>query len=283
MNAADICFGIELETTMPVSDTTPIGAYHNGLPVSWLPTGWKAERDGSINASYGRKPCEFVSPILKGEDGLRSVMTAVDAIRERGGKVNKSCGIHVTVTFPATNAPALARLIHLIANHEKAIWASTGTKRRETNYYCKKIKSYGNERDAKRHCEADRYHLLNLTHLARGRNRIEIRAFSGSLNATKIAGYIMLVLGLVEAALKSSRRSSWNVVKKTGSTYCRGGEGEGEIKRLYYKLGWTKGMYKGTKRDTCYGKIAGEGIPTLKAIKKKLSEMAKKYDADSRF
>ena len=39
MHANNIAFGIELETTMPATDTTPIGGYHNGLPVAWLPAG----------------------------------------------------------------------------------------------------------------------------------------------------------------------------------------------------------------------------------------------------
>ena len=45
MNANEIAFGIEFETTLPGTDNTPIGPYHNGYQVPWLPTGWKAERD----------------------------------------------------------------------------------------------------------------------------------------------------------------------------------------------------------------------------------------------
>ncbi|TWT71536.1 amidoligase family protein [Crateriforma conspicua] len=100
MHANDIAFGIELETTMPANAPTPIGGYHNGLPVAWLPAGWKAERDSSIRTlAPGRKGCEFVSPVLRGYEGLQNVMTAVDAIAARGGRVNHSTGIHVTVTF----------------------------------------------------------------------------------------------------------------------------------------------------------------------------------------
>ena len=78
----------------------------------------------------------------------------------------------------------LARLISLVGNHERAIFASTGTRRREQTIYTKQIKPYGNKDQAKQRCEADRYHLLNLTHLTHGRNRIEFRAFAGTLNAT---------------------------------------------------------------------------------------------------
>jgi len=284
MNANETCWGIEIETTLPQSDTTPIGGYHRGLPVAWLPAGWKAERDGSIRPQIaGRKGCKFVSPRLRGYQGLDEVMQAVDAIRTRGARVNHTTGIHVTVEFNG-DAAALARLISLVANHEKGIYASTGTKRRERNTYSKKIKPYGNRDDAKNRCEADRYHLLNLTHLARGRNRIEFRAFASSLNKTKSAGYIMMCLGLVELALASSRCSSWDYTKRIGTRSCwdRPGasEGETELNRLFYRLGWTRGWYKGANRDKRYGELCGHDGQTSdwKTIKAKLLEMARKYD-----
>lgn len=283
MNADRLIWGIEIESTMPQSDPTPIGPYHRGYQVAWLPAGWRAERDASIQPQApGRKGCEFVSPKLRGYAGLLEVLEAVDAIRARGGRVNHTCGIHVTVGFDG-DAPALARLISLVGNHEKGIYASTGTKRRERNRYSKKIKPYGNHDDAKNRCERDRYHLLNLTHLARGNNRIEFRAFASSLNKTKIAGYIMLCLGLVELALSARRRSSWNYEKRPGTKSCwdrsGAGEGETELRRLFYRLGWIRGWYKGADRDHRYGELRREDeTPDWKAIKSKLLEMARKYD-----
>lgn len=283
MNANQIAFGIEFETTLPASDTTPIGGYHAGVQVPWLPAGWKAERDASIAAAPGRRACEFVSPKLHGYAGLREVEQALDAINARGGRVNPTCGLHITVTWEG-DAMALARLISLVGNHERAIFASTGTRRREQTIYSKKIKQYGNKDDAKRRCEADRYHLLNLTHLARGRNRIEFRAFAGTLNKTKVAGYLMMVLGLVELALNTTRCPDWDYAKREGAKSCwdrpGAGEGETELNRLFYRLGWTKGWYKGALRNKAFGQLADDGAtPDLKAIKTKLLELARKYDA----
>mgnify|MGYP000707679260 CR=1 FL=1 len=282
MDITTLAWGIEIETTMPDSDRTPIGGYHRGIQVPWLPTGWKAERDGSIQTIPGRHGCEFVSPKLRGYAGLREVLDAVELINERGGRVNPSTGIHITMTFDG-DAAALARLISLVGNHEKGIYASTGTKRREQNRYSKKIKEYGDHDSAKHRCEADRYHLLNLTHLARGNHRIEVRAFAGSLNATKIAGYIMLSLGLVELAMTSRRRSSWDYEKREGAKSCWERKdaqvGETELNRLFYRLGWTKGWYKGANRDKRYGELRDDAnTPDWKAIKSKLLEMARKYD-----
>ena len=81
MNANEIAFGIEFETTLPNSDTTPIGAYHNGVQVPWLPEGWRAERDSSIHPENAfRKGCEFVSPKLRGAAGMEQVCQAIDRI-----------------------------------------------------------------------------------------------------------------------------------------------------------------------------------------------------------
>ena len=283
MNANEIAFGIEFESTLPNSDTTPIGPYHGGYQVPWLPDGWRAERDSSIRPeTMDRKGCEFVSPKLRGIEGLKQVEEAIDAISARGARVNASCGLHVTIEWNG-DAAALARLISLVGNHERAIFASTGTRRRERTTYTKQIKQYGDKDRAKNRCEADRYHLLNLTHLARGKNRIEFRAFAGTLNKTKVLGYLMMCLGLVELALTTRRCADWDYAKKAGTKSCwdrpGAGIGETELNRLFYRLGWTKGWYKGELRNKTYGEIAGEGSQRdWKGIKTKLLDLARKYD-----
>jgi hypothetical protein len=60
---------------------------------------WKIVTDSSVTSTgtgtgYG---LELVSPILRGRDGLEQVAKALDALRNAGAKVNKSCGIHVHV------------------------------------------------------------------------------------------------------------------------------------------------------------------------------------------
>jgi len=282
MNANEIAFGIEFETTLPTTDTTPIGPYHGGYQVAWLPTGWRAERDSSIQASPGRKGCEFVSPKLRGAAGMAEIENAIDQITAHGGQVNHTCGLHITIEWNG-DAAALARLISLVGNHEKAIFASTGTRRRERTIYTKAIKTYGDKDRAKQRCEADRYHLLNLTHLARGQNRIEFRAFAGTLNKTKVVGYLMMVLGLAELALSSKRCPDWEYVRDDGKRSCwdrpGAGLGETELNRLFYRLGWTKGWYKGALRNKTFGELATETTrPEWKAIKTKLLELARKYD-----
>lgn len=277
--AANIAFGVEFETTMPVSDTTPIGFYHNGLPVSWLP-GWKVERDSSIRATFGRKPAEFVSGVMKGQAGLEQVKTACEEIKARGGKVNSSCGIHVTVSFDG-DAAALARLVNLVANHERALYAMTGTTRRELGdngrQWAKGVKQYGDKDNAKRVMDRDRYHMLNLTHIAAGRNRVEFRVFSGSLNADKIQAWVQICLGLVELAQRPHRvepkfENNETPGKQAPWDSNKGGEGFRELRRLFYRLGWTKG-----RQSNPAGLVDNA---TAKQHKKPLEKLALKYDAE---
>jgi len=113
MNANEICFGIEFETTLPASDTTPIGPYHNGTQVPWLPQGRKAERDGSIKPeNMSRKGCEFVSPKLCGYEGVREIENAIDAISARDAKVNASTGLHIRDSRRGQCPPAVLQRLN---------------------------------------------------------------------------------------------------------------------------------------------------------------------------
>jgi len=282
----NIHFGIELETTIPTNCDVTIGRYHGGLPVAWLPAGWKAERDGSISTSrIGHQGCEFVSPKLKGSAGIAEACKAAEAIDARGGRVNKTCGMHVTVEWTG-DAKALARLITLVANHEKGLYASTGTHTRESAphrggaSWCKGLKQYGDRNRAEQLAKSDRYHALNLNHLAYGSNRIEFRLFAGTLNPVKVAAAIQLCLALVELALNSKRCQSWdydyNPAKPGPWGGQERGEGEREMRRLFYRLGWIKGHQ--SKR---HGLEVIDGMPTMKEIRKELTRLAKKYDSES--
>jgi hypothetical protein len=277
MNAHEMTFGVEIETTMPIGTVAP-GSHGCGRPVPWLPEGWLADRDPSIIYNPDTQvQCEFVSPVLKGADGLRQLCEVVAIIKARGGRVNDSCGIHVHVGFNKRDTVTLDRLLCLVSNHEKAIYAVTGTKNRERGVgsrrgtcWCKSIKRYGSAAAARRDYNgpaADRYHVINL---ATDNPTVEFRAFSGSLNAAKVAGYVRLCLGLVEKACKSKKAAPFN----SRSSCFRDGRGEGqaEVTRLFYALHWWN-------TEAVVGNIEGNGIPSLAASKKIMRKMALQYDS----
>ncbi len=91
-----------------------------------------------------------------------------------------------------------------------------------------------------------------------------------------------MVLGLVELALSSCGCADGDYAKRNGTKSCwdrpGAGDGEIEINRLFYRLGWSNGWYKGRLKDKRFGEIADDAAPDLKAIKTKLLEMGRKYD-----
>jgi hypothetical protein len=279
VNVNDLTFGVELEVTLPVG-TCPVGGYHNGVQVPQLPPGWTAERDSSIHAGPGYMAAEIVSPVLKGADGLRQLKAVCDWLNSVQAKVNRSTGFHVHVGFSRQDRRGLRRLVSLVANFEKALFAATGTHSREEGDYCRPVQDdhlYQRAfRDASAGaCHLPRYHVLNLTNLlGHGKPTVEFRVFAGTTNATKALGYVRLCLGIVEKALAMKKLPKW--VAKTPvqtSPIHRSGEGQTALTRLFYGLGWTKG-----RESHAFGDVQADGLPTIDATKKELMRLARKYD-----
>lgn len=277
-----IRFAVEIETHMPVGSCDR-GPHGHGRQIAWLPPGWLGDADPSIvPPSNARMGVEFVSPILDGADGVEQVRQVVAEIRSRGGQVNLSCGLHVHVDFDKSDRNAVRRLTRLVANHEKALFAVTGTVSRErgqgsrygTNW-CKSIKQYGTAGRAIRVASRDRYHLLNL---ATTKPTVEFRVFGASLNAIKIAAWARLCVGLVERSLAPNAGSApWNNKAKAGGLNGTSGVGEKEVARLMFVLGWTYNGF-GTRKwgRQAFGAL---GAGDLKPSIDECLRLARKYDA----
>lgn len=270
MNAQDITFGIEIETTIPAG-TIPVGPHGRGCDIAQLP-GWKADADPSIHAAAGREGCEFVSPVFQGTAGLRQLLAALVVIRGLGAQVNRSCGLHIHVGFDKTNTEASAKLATLVANFEKAIFASTGTKNRERGRWCAPLQQYGQAASAILASRRNRYHLANFGTV---KPTVEFRAFSASLNADKIVAYIRMVVAIVERSHRMTRATNWAAkIPVASSPIHRAGEGQTALTRLFYHLGWTKG-----RQPYTHGDLTGDALAPLAKSKKVLMTLARKYDA----
>lgn len=303
MEAKDIRFGVEFETALPYEavsrEGVTINGYHSGRYATDFPgfPGWKAERDASIHAPAGHAGAEIVSPILAGEEGIESMKAMLAKLNEMGARVNTSMGVHVTVDFPANNGRALARLVNLVARHEKALYALTGSKTRELarmpngrafhNYAKPLAKTWKREGMDKAKTVAanyyteDRYHTLNLTHVLRGKNKVEFRVFGGTTNATKAEFMVAVVVGLVMKALTDTKKVTWEGTKSeaypvTRFGYKLTGAGHEAVTRLTRMLGW-----RAAKNDAvAYGTMNGK--KASKVLLKEMNRLAKKYDADTR-
>lgn len=280
MNCNDMTFGVEFEVTLPVGIISSVGSYHAGRQIPDLPAGWNAQSDSSIRVGTpGHTGVEVVSPILKGADGLSQIVFVLNWLNEKGAKVNSSTGLHVHVGFRGTEKE-MAAIVSCVAQHEKALFASTGTKSRERGHYCGSIQNDFNYRERFADGERDtritqRYHVLNLQNvLGGGKPTIEFRVFAGSLNVVKVLNYVRVCLALVERSLVSGRRTKWVAKPASGkNSVCRKGEGQTAMARLFYAIGWTKGRV-----DTVFGNVACDAA-TIEQGKKEFMRLAKKYDA----
>jgi len=281
MNANEMTFGVEIETIAPDSavrnDGLVIGGYHRGIQVPYLPTGWKAERDGSIQTNGNGHACEIVSPILRGAEGLAQVAEVLRTLEAKGHRVNASCGVHVHVGWKRDwPAEALARLVTITAYCERGLYAITGTKSRERGTYCGGVRKYGNGKDAKPVLDRNRYHALNLTNLAHGtRETVEFRVFSGSTSATKVCGWIQVCLGLADRAINGKRMPKWSPGPLKGG-WKKAGEGASEAERLMGYLAWGAG-YARIHGGHQYGWISD--VVPQDEVKNEFRRLAAKYDA----
>lgn len=275
MNASDLTFGIEIECVVPTAAMheadIEVGRYHAGTPVRCMPAGWKASSDGSISAPNGFTAVEFVSPILKGAEGLESVRQVVAKLNELGAQVNYSTGLHIHVGV-SRDIKVVKNVIRFAAQHECAIFASTGDKRRERNHYTKPISEiYTAVKDVKDFpqlnakiaaTQIDRYRSLNLVNLTNGtRNTVEFRAFAGTLDALQIFAHIQMCVGLVHKAHVFKATPAFKRAKApTTGVDC--------MKRLFTILKWNI--------NGGFGVLETE---TIKAVQKKLIAQATSYDA----
>lgn len=185
---------------------------------------WSFVHDGSISGfAYG---AEFVTPILKYED-LDLFQECVRAIRQNGGKVNTSCGLHVHVGAEDFTPSSLRTLMNVVANKEDLLYAAAGVNRMrlerwaqpadqavlaEVNRVKPKTKEQlamiwygvnsrqGLEYSIHQHYHPSRYHLLNL-HSYFYRGTVEYRLFNGSLHAGQIKAYVVMCLAISADAL----------------------------------------------------------------------------------
>ena len=294
MNASELTFGIEIETTVNTSEAAAnglyIGSHTNGRQVPYLPAGWTAKHDGSIGSTTpGRVGCEIVSPVLKGADGLAQALEVCKALEAKGHRVNMTCGVHIHIGWnPAWGTEKLARLITITSYLEQAIFATTGTKSRERGRWCNGVRKYGKVDEAEKkmkgtayggHYQPERYHMLNLTNLATGaQNTVEFRAFSGSLNPVKILGWVQACLGMVQRAITAKKAPGW-VPAAPGGAWKKDGPGQSETERFLAYLGWTNGYARAIEKRQ-YGWLDCPEAPTQKQVVKEFRRLAKKYDAE---
>ncbi|MHA1364764.1 MAG: amidoligase family protein, partial [Candidatus Freyarchaeota archaeon] len=129
--------------------------------------------------------------------------------------------------------------------------------------------------------EVSRYMSLNVTNIGSyDKNTVEFRLFPGTLNSTKIAGYVQLALGLCEKARVEKRAGAPWLAKYDPESrfYSPEKSWSDELERLFRALGWyplfrALGWYP---KGKLYGWILG--TDALKPVKAELRRLARKLD-----
>lgn len=220
-NHLDAGFGVEIECYLPEGETMRAAAaavgHRLGAYVSvegynhQVRSTWKVVTDGSLG-DIGRG-VEFVSPILRGENGLAQVETVCRALSDFGCTVNKKCGLHVHVGVAGERIGFFRNIVKLYSMFEPVIDSMMPISRRASNNtYCRSMtsarpaavetaSSIANLLHAVAGTtgQLGRYFKLNLQAFAR-HSTVEFRQHSGTIDATKARRWTVLCLRMVAAA-----------------------------------------------------------------------------------
>jgi hypothetical protein len=209
-----LTFGAEFEVILPRGLDRHAGANavaaHSGIAVSSAIGArgtWKVVSDASVNGNGNG--LEFVSPVLKGDDGLDQVRKICNALTAIGATVNLSCGYHVHVGArdQERNADFFKNLLKLYSRYEEAIDQIMPPSRRgNANRYCASvIRHNAAVVDAAVTPQqviaalGSRYHKLNLSAFYK-HGTVEFRQHAGTVDGDKAANWIVVCLKLVAAA-----------------------------------------------------------------------------------
>jgi hypothetical protein len=242
MQFQDFTFGVEIECYIPGSlsalfaslQNAGVNMSHAAGSIHRVTSGWKVVGDGSLHsAPVGHVGCEVVSPILRGEDGIAQTIKVMEAVKAFGGKVNKSCGLHVHVGAQDATAGQLKNLAKMFIKYEHHMDALCPESRRNGNRYCQSNRAqaagYGvattyeaqvasafDKLDGLRsvaaiakvmnggyavgqHYTHHRYFKLNFQSMA-SHGTVEFRQQAGTVEGQKAAAWIRLVVGLVASS-----------------------------------------------------------------------------------
>lgn len=180
---------------------------------------WKIVTDSSIQ---GDLPCEIVSPVLKGAEGIEQVKRACIALNRAGAKVNKSCGFHLHLGAQDLTHQNFKDLVMSHIDTEAEFDKIMPESRRgNNNRFCKSNLMGRSKQDlfARIHSTVntssllsiytDRYVKLNLKSFVR-QGTIEFRQHSGTTQFSKIKNWILICCRFVEYVKQNGRTNNIN-------------------------------------------------------------------------
>lgn len=166
---------------------------------------WKVTTDASVQ---GRGGFELVSPKLYGQAGLDDIRKAVKAIKEVGGRINSSCGLHVHHSAQGMSTRQLKMVSHFYSSLFQAFDGIFSLSRHHSQWCALADPQEVNRLTASNLRMISRYQAVNLTAYLR-HGTIEFRQHQGTLNALKITSWVVFTQQFMLGALRSKKAVSW--------------------------------------------------------------------------
>lgn len=210
-------FGVEIEFTgtsrravaarlLELDPTFPVEVQHYNHHVQSV---WKLINDASVTSGVGDGGMEAVSPILQGEEGYRQLSLMLTAIVETGGKVDKSCGLHIHHDANDLTPAQVAKLVGIYVTNQHLMDQLVSRSRRAgAARYCMPVSTDEHDRiqDTLKGGHrvgahlVSRFKTINVMSYPKY-GTIEIRQHQGTLSTKKITAWHKVGQAMVHAAM----------------------------------------------------------------------------------
>jgi hypothetical protein len=208
-------FGIEAEFYNITPSQAVAALTQVGIRVSFegythaVTSDWKIVTDGSVtgrNTGQGTG-LELVSPILKGEEGLRELEKALNALDAAGAKVNTTCGLHVHVDTAGMNDVQRKNFFNSYVRNQDLMDRLVSQSRRHNRNYTMRystqnVDAYA-EYAASGRGGSSRYFTVNTCSLPKY-GTLEFRQHQGTLNGKKVVAWVQMLLAIAKTASVST-------------------------------------------------------------------------------
>lgn len=212
-------FGVEIEFTgtnrravaaklLELDPNFPVEVQHYNHHVTSV---WKLINDASVTNGVGDAGMEAVSPILQGEEGYRQLALMLTAITETGGKVDKSCGLHIHHDANDLTPAQVAKLVGIYVTNQHLMDQLVSRSRRAGQArYCMPVTTNEHNLIQETLKAGERVHsglvsrfkTINVMSYPKY-GTIEIRQHQGTLNTRKITSWHQMGQAMVHAAINA--------------------------------------------------------------------------------
>lgn len=202
-------FGITAQQAIDAVRAIGIDIDFDGYTHEVMPR-WKIVTDASVSSQgTGRGTgLELVSPIMKGEEGLREVEKVLNAIDGAGGKVNTTCGLHVHIDTAGMGSIQRKNFFYAYVRNQDLMDRLVSKSRRNNRHYTQR---YETERAIEYYADCveagrggnSRFFTVNTCSIPKY-GTLEFRQHQGTLNGKKVMAWVQMLLAIAYKASQTT-------------------------------------------------------------------------------